>query len=575
MTRSPGAATWGFAWRLASAGGRGRLVGLLVLAVVQALLPLAGLIALQRLIDAVARGVAGRQADAAALADATTAVIVAAAVAFLGSALRSLATVGSENHGRELSDAATRRIQAHAASVPQSAFDQPAFHDLLLRAGAEAGQRPVRWIQDGIAVVVAGVGLLTMVVVLAGVSWWLPGLVAAAALPLAWVRRRHADQRLRWQEAHAGDQRDVGYAGAVLTGRSASKDVRVLGAGGFWLVRLDAVRARLRTSLAVLARRRARDELVVQTLASAGLFVAYYVLAVDALAGALTLGGLVLHAQAAQRAQNGVRDVLAALAGVREHRLFLRPVADFLALPLAGDGSPNTTPPPGPFVLACDGVSFGYAEARRPALADVRFVLRPGERVAVTGANGSGKSTLVKLLCGLYAPTAGSLRAGAVDLAGVAPAAWRARVAVLLQDAQVFELSVRDNLRSGLDLADAALWQALALVGLEERVRALPDGLATMCSRRHAGGVEWSAGEARRLLLARALARPADLVLLDEPFDGVDPATAARLAAALRTHRPDAILVVVDHRPEALQVADRALTLADGRLVADRSVRSD
>lgn len=107
MTRLPGAASWRFAWRLAAAGGGRRLAALLALAVVQALLPLAGLVALQRLIDAVARGVAGRQPDDQALTDATTAVVVAAAVAFLGSALRSLATVVSENHGRELSDAAT------------------------------------------------------------------------------------------------------------------------------------------------------------------------------------------------------------------------------------------------------------------------------------------------------------------------------------------------------------------------------------------------------------------------------------------------------------------------------------
>jgi ABC-type transport system involved in cytochrome bd biosynthesis fused ATPase/permease subunit len=73
--------------------------------------------------------------------------------------------------------------------------------------------------------------------------------------------------------------------------------------------------------------------------------------------------------------------------------------------------------------------------------------------------------------------------------------------------------------------------------------------------------------------MARALVRPADLIVLDEPFDGVDPATAARLAAALRAHRPQAILLVVDHRPEALAVADRVLTLAHGRLVDDRPVR--
>jgi ATP-binding cassette subfamily B protein len=570
MTHLPGAAGWDFAWQLVAVGGRRRLAALLGLAVGQALLPLAGLVALQRLIDAVARGVAGRQPDDHALADATTAVVVAAAVAFLGSALRSLATVVSENHGRELSDAATRQVQAHAAEVPQAAFDQPGFHDLLLRAGAEAGQRPVRLVQDGIAAVVAGVGLVTMVALLAGVSWWLPGMVAATALPLAWVRRRHADQRVRWQERHTGDQRDVGYAGAVLAGRATSKEVRSLGLRRFWLGRLDRLRAGLRASLAVLARQRARDELVVQTVASAGLFVAYFVLAKDALAGGLTLGGLVLQAQAAQRAQNGVRDALAALAGVHEHRLFLRPVADFLALPPAGANSPNATPPPGPFEVACADLTFAYAGTRRPALAGVSLTLRSGERVAVTGANGSGKSTLVKLLCGLYAPTAGVIRIDGRDLAACAPAAWSERVAVLLQDAQVYELSVRDNLRFDRAEDDAALWAALAVVGLDARVRALPEGLATMCSRRHPGGVEWSAGEARRLLLARALLRPADLIVLDEPFDGVDPATAAFLAAALRAHRPQAIVVVVDHRPEALQFADRVLALADGRLVADR-----
>jgi ATP-binding cassette subfamily B protein len=412
-----------------------------------------------------------------------------------------------------------------------------------------------------------------MVIVLFGVSWWLPGMVAATALPLAWVRRRHADQRVRWQERHTGYQRDLGYAGAVLAGRATSKEVRSLGLRRFWLGRLDRLRAGLRASLAVLARQRARDELVVQTVASAGLFVAYFVLAKEALAGGLTLGGLVLQAQAAQRAQNGVRDALAALAGVHEHRLFLRPVADFLALPPAGANSPNATPPPGPFAVACADLTFAYAETRQPALAGVSLTLRSGERVAVTGANGSGKSTLVKLLCGLYAPTAGAIRIDGGDLAACAPAAWSERVAVLLQDAQVYELSVRDNLRFDRAEDDAALWAALAVVGLDARVRGLPEGLATMCSRRHPGGVEWSAGEARRLALARALVRPADLIVLDEPFDGVDPATAARLAAALRAHRPQAILLVVDHRPEALAVADRVLTLAHGRLVDDRPVR--
>lgn len=568
MPPFPAAAPWRLAWQLAAAAGRRRLAWLAVLAFVQALLPLLGLLALQRLIDAVAAGVSGRLPPDDARTSALAAVALAAAVAFLGNALRSASTVLSENHGRELADAATRRVQAHAAAVALANHDRPAFHELMLRAGAEAGQRPVRLVQDGLAVLVAGLGLWTMVWLLAGVSWWLPMLVALTSLPLAYVRRRHADLRVRWQEANAGGQRDLGYAGAVLTGRASAKDLRTLGTAGIWLQRLDRLRADLRESLARLARLRGRDELAVQTIASLGLFAAYYALAIDALAGGITLGGLVLQAQAAQRSQNGVRDLLAALAGVHEHRRFLQPVGAFLAIaPELGEPSPNAAPPP-PGELAFVGVTFAYPEATQPALADVTFALPPGARVLVLGRNGSGKSTLVKLLARLYPPTHGAVRCGGHELSAIAAASWRGHAAVLLQDAQLFELSVRDNLMAD----DAACWRALALVGLAERVRALPAGLDTMCSRRHAGGVEWSAGEARRLVLARTLARRAAVYVLDEPFLALDRAAAEQVAAALRSHAPEATLVVVDHRPEALRAVDRALVLDRGRLVADGSL---
>jgi ATP-binding cassette subfamily B protein len=568
MPSSPGAAPWRLASQLAAAAGWRRLGWLAVLAVVQALLPLLGLLALQQLIDAVAAGVGGRMPADDARSAALAAVALAAAVAFLGNALRSASTVASENHGRALADASTRRVQAHAAHVALANHDRPAFHELMLRAGAEAGQRPVRLVQDALAVLVAGLGLGTMVWLLAGVSWWLPGLVALTSLPLAYVRRRHADLRVRWQEANAGGQRDVGYAGAVMTGRASAKELRTLGTAGFWLQRLDRLRADLRQSLAGLARRRGRDELAVQTFASLGLFAAYYALASDALAGGLTLGGLVLQAQAAQRAQNGVRDLLAALAGVHEHRRFLQPVGEFLAIaPELGERSPSTAPPPDGELAFAD-VTFAYPEAPQPALAGVSFALPAGARVLVLGHNGSGKSTLVKLLARLYPPTHGAVRCGDRDLREVDADSWRDHVAVLLQDAQLFELTVRDNLMAD----DASCWRVLELVGLAERVRALPAGLDTMCSRRHAGGVEWSVGEARRLVLARTLARKAAIYVLDEPLLALDRGAAEQVARALRAHAPEATLVVVDHRPEALQAVDRAIVLERGRLVAAGSV---
>jgi ATP-binding cassette subfamily B protein len=551
------------------AAGRGPLFRLASLSVLQALLPLAGLVALQRLIDAVAGGLANRTPTDVALHDATLAVLAAAAVAFLGSALRSLASVASENHGRRLTDAVTLQVQRHAANVDLADFDRPAFHDLLQRAGTESSQRPVRLVQDLLAVLVALVGLLTMAFWLGHVAFWLPVLVAATILPLAWMRRKHAQLRLDWQERHVSVQRDVATTGLVLAGRSTGKDIRVLGLGDWFANRLERLRGSLRDSLGALAFRRARDELGVSVLGSAGLFVAYYVLARQALAGGLSLGELVLQAQVAQRVQNGVRDLLSGLAGVREHRQFLAPVVAFLRRKAQLGGSTPPRVAAGALGCSCAAVTFRYPEAARDALADVTFTIAPGERVAVVGANGSGKSTLVKLLARLYDPNSGVVAFGGEDVRGLDPAAHRARLSVLLQDAAWFELPLREQFAFGRASApsDAEIAAVLEVVGLRDAVRALPQGLDTVLSARIAGGVEWSQGMVRRLLLARALLPGASMLVLDEPFAALDPGSAMAVAAHLAAQPRSQTIVLVDHRLECLRFVDRVLVLHDGRIV--------
>ncbi len=560
----------GQAVRLCLLAGRARFAVHLVLVVLQGAIPLLGLYAMQWLIDAVAGGARGGMEPGVAFRAVLVATTWAAGIAVLGNVVRSVAAVVAETHGRLLADLCSQQLQEHTARLDLAEFDRAAFHDLLHKAGAEATQRPVRLVQDLAGFGTALVSMLAMTTVLWLVQPWLPLAVAAAAAPIAVARTRHARRRFRWQEEHVPEQREVGYLGAVLTGRASAKDLRALRLAAGFGDRLRTLREGLRGSQGELARQRALADLLVHTLASLAMFGAYLYLGHLALLGVLTVGGLVLHAQAVQRAQNGLRDLLGAAAAIGEDRLFLRPFVDFLAMqPQLRAPTPVVDPPIGPPALAATGLGFRYPDSPTAVLHDVSFTIAAGERVAIVGSNGSGKSTLVKLLCRLYDPTTGNLAADRTDLQQFEPAQWQSRLAVLFQDASGFELTLRENLQLGsLPAADDRLWQALAIVGLDSRVRSLPLGLATPLSRRLPGGVEWSGGELRRLLLARALAQPATVLLLDEPFAQLDGIAAERLADELRGRSRQQTIVVVDHRTAAVRCVDRVLLFERGQLLA-------
>lgn len=558
---------------LATLAGRWPIAAHVLLAIVQGALPLAGLLAMKHLIDVVAAGIgssSGRAVDP--LQQVTFAVLLAAGVAVAGNVLHAVTVVLAETHGRRLADRCTDRLLAHAATVDLANSDRPSYHELLQRASGEAAVLPVRFVQDLAAFASAATAAVVMSVALATVEPWLPALAGIAAVPVAWARRHHATLRFRWHQGSTAQQREVGYLGAVLSGRATAKDVRALRLQPWVQARLGSLRQALRDSLQALARRRARDEWIVHTIAGAALFGVYLHLGRSALAGAMSIGGLVLYAQAAQRTQNAVRDVLSAWNGITEDRLFLRPVVTFAALePHVVAMPPVATPNlDGAVALEFANVHFAYPEAERPVLEDLTFRIERGERIAIVGPNGSGKSTLVKLALRLYDPTSGSIRIDGSDLRNVAPDRWRARVAGLFQDAASFEATIAENLRFGSErpIDDAALVQALATVGLAERVAALPLGLATPLSRRVPGGVDPSGGELRRLLLARTLVQPASLVVLDEPFAQLDGAIADHVARAITALPRDRTIVLVDHRGLAVRCADRVLLLENGRLVA-------
>lgn len=183
-----------------------------------------------------------------------------------------------------------------------------------------------------------------------------------------------------------------------------------------------------------------------------------------------------------------------------------------------------------------------------------------GERIAITGPSGSGKTTLIETLAGLRSASL-PLAVGGASVAEIAAADLASQFALAPQSPQLIAGTIGDNLRlsrPGID--DSAMWGALETVCLADRVRAMPDGLNTSIGE--AGGT-LSGGEQKRLSLARALLAQRPWLVVDEPSEGLDPATEAELVARLDAWltATGTGLILVSHRPAPRTLCAQALAL--------------
>ena len=207
-------------------------------------------------------------------------------------------------------------------------------------------------------------------------------------------------------------------------------------------------------------------------------------------------------------------------------------------------------------------VSFTYQGAGAPSLSGVSFAAKPGDTIGVIGGTGSGKSTLVDLIPRFYDATSGSVLLDGQDVRTLPQDTLREKVGVVPQRAQLFQGSIRDNLRWGSEHAtDAQLWQALTLAQAREVVEGKPGGLDFLLEQ---NGRNLSGGQRQRLTIARALVKEPEVLILDDSSSALDFATDAALRRAIRSLKSTTVLV--SQRIACVRQADSILVLDNGRL---------
>ena len=436
--------------------------------------------------------------------------------------------------------------------------------DVLARVGGDidaVGDLVVRAYLP--AAVAAVLGTATSLGV--GVVYWPAGLILAACLllsglgaPLATIRSARLSEQARQRQA-------TELSAEVLAVLEAAPELTVSG-------RLpDSMRqaASREESLARLRDRAAIPAAIAAALDVAAMGIAVVgnlVVGVDAVAAGqlapVWLAVIVLVPLAAFEVTSTLGPASVQL--VRSAGAACRIVELIETAESGAQASPTTRELPVPSaqgpLLRARNLAVGWPGG--PIVADgIDLDLHVGRRVAIVGPSGIGKSTLLATLAGLLEPRGGSLTLDGVPLWRITRPDAAARVCLTAEDAHVFHTSVLENLRVARgDVSPVEAAELLRQAGLGDWLEALPDGVSTIIGT---NATTLSGGERRRLLLARALAAPAPLMLLDEPGEHLDPATADRLvtdllAAGTREGRGT---LLVTHRLSALAHADEILIM--------------
>ncbi|MGW7679921.1 ABC transporter ATP-binding protein [Kribbella sp. NPDC054772] len=465
---------------------------------------------------------------------------------------------------------AERRVLRLAAGAPQiHHFERPEFLDRLQSLRREAPE-----LGDSVTLpfigplVVAQLAIST--VLLANLKLVLV-VLPLVALPALWLSRGAEKLRQR-SELEAASQRRLAQQLFMLSvAASSAQEIHVASLG-------DELLREHREAVGKANRivHAARFRSVAIGAAGWALFPLAYVGAMvlllrEAVAGRVTPGDVALALALASAVVSGANRILDLAGSV----LRVRTSAEhYLWLEREARREPGTEPVPDRLVhgIEVKQVTFGYGADDRLALPGTDLFLPAGQTVAIVGENGAGKSTLVKLLTGMYRPVTGEVLVDGVDLASMDIEEYRRKVSAGFQDFVRYQLTVGEavavgGLSESPDQVTAALKKADASF-----VESLPRGIETQLGTSWVDGVELSGGQWQKLAIARALVRPAPLLMImDEPSASLDPQAEAavfdRLADEARAGRADGrITLLISHRFSTVRAADLIIVLENGRV---------
>ncbi|MDR1444258.1 MAG: ABC transporter ATP-binding protein/permease [Treponema sp.] len=477
--------------------------------------------------------------------------------------------------------------------------------DLIQRVGTDPAEKIAKGFDDSLVIVRVLGQLVSVLVLLAFQVWWAALIVAIIAVPLLYLAFRVGGANYQADREAAQFERRAAYLYGVLTGRDNVEERALFGyspaLNAVWHEKYEAGRKIRAMFLGKLMASLKGSSLII--VFATALIIA--VLLAPLRSGVISIGMFMGFVTAIFNLTTMVGNDLIWMTGqIGKSREYLKDLSAFFALSeqegsLAFPGTPDTgSPVTGPPFTALPlieprsiefiNVSFRYPGTDRDILKNLSLKFEAGRHYALVGVNGAGKTTITKLLTGLYTNYEGEIlidespqclqelrpqELRPQELRSFPAGRIKSLFSVVYQDFAKYQLPLQESVGLGAVTAASvsgaginAVSRALEKIGLEDLVEELPRGLDTPLGKIREGGVDISGGQWQRVAIARSLANPAPVRILDEPTAALDPAAESAVYELYGEISRGKTTIFITHRLGAARLADEILVIDGGRL---------
>lgn len=433
--------------------------------------------------------------------------------------------------------------------------------------GGEGLERLLRiWIDNLIEITVNCIG---MIIVLA----WIDRTVAAmmALFVLSYLCINFPLSRRATAAARKVNQREEDFSGLGFEMMNNIRTVKVMGLFKALFARLDAISKNVYTAIVHRVYRFRLQSWVQSTWAHFFRIVVFIFIIYGILNGQYALSFFLLFNFYFNSVRESVDELSSVAQDITVARYNVFRLKEILNEKVRIDDDTNKVPFPSNWkTIFLQNVSFSYGNA--PVLRNISFDIKRGEKIGIVGLSGVGKSTLFKLLFKEYENFTGDILFDDVSIRNIKKSSYFTRVAVVLQDTEVFNFSLRDNIIiASPKRSEDRLAQALEVAHVTDFMHKLPQGLDTLIGEK---GVKLSGGEKQRLGIARAIFKQPDILFLDEATSHLDVESEEKIQDSLHQFFKDVTAVVIAHRLTTIQEMDRILLLEDGKLLESGSFKT-